>query len=80
VERYAVSGGMPFYLSDLGRGGSLGQLLREQVLDRHGALFNEPPYVLQQELRQPGFYLSICQVRLAEALGARQSWSPPSAS
>ena len=64
VERYAVSGGMPFYLSGLGRGGSLGQLLREQVLDRHGALFNEPPYVLQQELRKPGFYLSILE-RLA---------------
>ncbi len=64
IERYAVSGGMPSYLSDLGRGGSLEQLLCEQVLDRHGALFNEPPYVLQQELRQPGFYLSILE-RLA---------------
>ncbi len=64
VERYAISGGMPFYLSDLGRGGSLAQRLREQVLDRRGALFNEPPYVLQQELRQPGFYLSILE-RLA---------------
>jgi AAA+ ATPase superfamily predicted ATPase len=64
VERYAVSGGMPFYLSDLGRGGSLARRLREQVLDRRGALFNEPPYVLQQELRQPGFYLSILE-RLA---------------
>jgi len=64
VERYAVSGGMPSYLADLGRGGPLARLLREQVLDRHGALFNEPPYVLQQELRRPGFYLSILE-RLA---------------
>lgn len=64
IERYAVSGGMPFYLSDLGRGESLRELLCEQVLDRHGALFNEPPYVLQQELRKPGFYLSILE-RLA---------------
>jgi uncharacterized protein len=64
VERFAVSGGMPSYLSELGRGGSLARLLREHVLDRHGALFNEPPYVLQQELRQPGFYLSILE-RLA---------------
>ena len=64
VERYAVSGGMPSYLADLGRGGPLPRLLREHVLDRHGALFNEPPYVLQQELRRPGFYLSILE-RLA---------------
>jgi hypothetical protein len=64
VERYAVSGGMPSYLADLGRGAPLARLLREQVLDRHGALFNEPPYVLQQELRRPGFYLSILE-RLA---------------
>lgn len=64
VERYAVSGGIPLYLADLGHGGSLARRLREQVLDRYGALFNEPPYVLQQELRQPGFYLSILE-RLA---------------
>lgn len=61
VERYAVSGGVPLYLADLGRGGPLSRRLREQVLDRYGALFNEPPYVLQQELRQPGFYLSILE-------------------
>lgn len=64
VERYAVSGGMPSYLTDLGRGEPLARLLRERVLDRHGALFNEPPYVLQQELRRLGFYLSILE-RLA---------------
>jgi hypothetical protein len=64
LERYAVSGGIPLYLSDLGGGGPLPRRLREQVLDRYGALFNEPPYVLQQELRQPGFYLSILE-RLA---------------
>lgn len=64
VERYAVSGGIPLYLADIGRGGPLSRRLREQVLDRYGAFFNEPPYVLQQELRQPGFYLSIFE-RLA---------------
>lgn len=61
IERYAVSGGMPFYLTDLARGGPLRDLLCAHVLNRHGALFNEPPYVLQQELRQPGFYLSILE-------------------
>lgn len=65
IERYSVSGGMPRYLSDLGRGASLKHLLCSHVLDRHGALFEEPPYVLQQELRRPGTYLSVLE-QLAE--------------
>lgn len=59
VERFSVSGGMPMYLDELGRGGRLRELLEANVLDRLGPLFEEPPYVLQQELRQPGIYFSI---------------------
>lgn len=59
VERFSVSGGMPMYLDELGRGGSLRHLLGENVLNHLGTLFEEPPYVLQQELRRPAVYLSI---------------------
>lgn len=59
VERFSVCGGMPMYLDELGRGGTARKLLCESVLDPLGALFEEPPYVLQQELRRPGVYLSI---------------------
>jgi AAA+ ATPase superfamily predicted ATPase len=67
---------MPSYLAELGRGGPLARLLREQVIDRHGALFNEPPYVLQQELRRPGFYLSILE-RLARGPARADSIAAP---
>jgi len=59
VERFAVSGGMPMYLDELARGGPLKELLGENVLDHLGTLFEEPPYVLQQELRRPAIYFSI---------------------
>jgi AAA+ ATPase superfamily predicted ATPase len=59
VERYSVSGGMPMYLDELGRGGPLKELLAENVLSHLGTLFEEPPYVLQQELRRPAIYFSI---------------------
>lgn len=59
IERFAVSGGMPMYLDELGRGGPLKRLLTDNVLNHLGSLFEEPPYVLQQELRQPGVYFSI---------------------
>jgi len=59
VERFSVSGGMPMYLDELGRGGSLKELLGENVLSHLGILFEEPRYVLQQELRRPAIYFSI---------------------
>lgn len=59
VERFSVSGGMPMYLDELTRGGPLKELLGESVLSHLGTLFEEPPYVLQQELRRPAIYFSI---------------------
>ncbi len=59
IERYSVSGGMPMYLDELGRGGKLKELLIKNALSHLGTLFEEPPYVLQQELQRPGVYLSI---------------------
>ncbi len=59
VERFSVSGGMPMYLGELARGGALRDLLERSVLSHLGTLFEEPPYVLQQELRRPAIYFSI---------------------
>jgi uncharacterized protein len=59
VERFSVSGGMPMYLDELARGGPLRDLLGERVLSHLGTLFEEPPYVLQQELQRPAIYFSI---------------------
>lgn len=59
IERFSVSGGMPMYLDELARGGPLKELLSENVLSHLGTLFEEPPYVLQQELQRPAIYFSI---------------------
>lgn len=58
MTRYAVTGGMPRYLSAL-RGASLVDVLAERVVDRQAQLFNEPRTLLQSELREPAVYFSI---------------------
>jgi hypothetical protein len=60
VERFAITGGMPRYLSELG-GGDLESVICSRVLDRNGPLWNEARSVLEQELRQPGVYFSILE-------------------
>jgi len=60
VERFAITGGMPRYLSELGRG-DLESTICSRVLDRDGPLWNEARVVLEQELKQPGVYFSILE-------------------
>ncbi len=58
LERYAVAGGMPRYLAELGRG-TLRDVVCRHVLDRNGALWNEARTVLEQELREPKVYFAL---------------------
>jgi uncharacterized protein len=60
IERFAIAGGMPRYLSALGRDG-VKEVACSQILDRDGPLWNEGRAVLQQELAQPGVYFSILE-------------------
>jgi AAA+ ATPase superfamily predicted ATPase len=60
LERYAVTGGVPRYLTELGRG-DLRRVVCSRVLDRNGPLWNEAPVILEQELRQPAVYFSILE-------------------
>ncbi len=60
IERFAITGGMPRYLGELGRG-ELKPVICSRVLDRYGPLWNEARVVLEQELRQPGVYFSILE-------------------
>jgi AAA+ ATPase superfamily predicted ATPase len=61
IERFAVTGGMPLYLDELGRGGSLRDRVCRRVLDSRGPLFDDPRKILEQELRQPQVYFSILE-------------------
>lgn len=60
ITRYAVAGGMARYLDELGKG-SLRDVVSKSVLDRRGPLFNDPAFVLEQELRSPATYFSILE-------------------
>lgn len=60
-ERYAVSGGMPRYLSALADGADLRDVVTRQVLDRNAPLIDEARTVLAQELREPKMYFAILQ-------------------
>ena len=57
-ERYAITGGMPRYLSDLGLV-DLRTAVCTKVLDRNGALWDEARTILEQELREPKVYFAI---------------------
>jgi AAA+ ATPase superfamily predicted ATPase len=60
VERYAVAGGMPLYLRELGRDRLETRVCRS-VLDPRGPLFDEPRAILSQELREPRMYFTILE-------------------
>lgn len=60
IERFAIAGGMPRYLTALGAG-ELKSTVCSTVLDRNGPLWNEARTVLEQELKQPAIYFSIIE-------------------
>lgn len=62
-ERFCVAGGMPMYLSRLGRG-TLREAVCTVVLDRFAPLWNEGRSLIEQELREPRVYFALLE-RLA---------------
>lgn len=61
VRSYTVTGGTPMYLTSFDYSRSLKQNIREEILDPSSALFEEPEFLLRQELRQPSRYASILE-------------------
>lgn len=59
-ERYAISGGMPLYLSKVASA-SVREAVCTEILDRDGPLWNEGRSILEQELRQPRVYFGILE-------------------
>lgn len=60
-ERYSVAGGMPRYLSALGGGGDLADIVCDRVLNPNSALWDEGRTIIEQELREPKVYFGILQ-------------------
>lgn len=61
VRSYTVTGGTPMYITSFDYSKSLEQNIRDQILDSSSALFEEPEFLLSQELRQPSRYASILE-------------------
>lgn len=58
-ELYAISGGVPQYLSYFAKKRSVREAITECFLQKDGRLFEEPSNLLKQELREPANYNSI---------------------
>lgn len=58
VKIYAVFGGVPFYL-DLIKGLSVEEAIKEKVLRKGEVLYEEPEFLLREELREPRVYKLI---------------------
>jgi AAA+ ATPase superfamily predicted ATPase len=59
IERFAIAGGMPYYLVEFAMHRPIERLIAERVLNRVGPLFDEPRAVLTQELSTPSNHFSI---------------------
>lgn len=59
VEAYAVLGGMPAYLSIGADSSGIWETIRKDILNPRSILYEEVPFMLGQELREPARYLSI---------------------
>ena len=59
VRLHAVAGGVPYYLERFDASKSLGDNIRSQILEKGSALYEEVPFLLREELREPRVYFSI---------------------
>lgn len=59
IERYAVTGGVPKYIELFGGEEDLCESIDRHVLNRSGFLYDEPHFLLQQEVNEIGSYFSV---------------------
>ena len=59
IEMYAVTGGVPKYMESFAECGDIFQSIRSCVLNRSGYLYDEPHFLLQQEISEVGSYFSV---------------------
>lgn len=59
IEYYAVTGGVPKYIELFSGTGDIYQAISECILNRTSFLYEEPQFLLQQEVSEIGTYFSI---------------------
>lgn len=59
IEMYSVTGGVPKYIELFAGAGDIYSLIEANMLDRAGYLYDEPHFLLRQEVAEIGSYFSI---------------------
>ena len=59
IEMYAVTGGVPKYIELFSQSNDIYSAIEKCVLNRSGYLYDEPHFLLQQEVSEVGSYFSI---------------------
>ena len=59
IEMYAVTGGVPKYIELFSESKDIYSAIQRYVLNRSGYLYDEPHFLLQQEVSEVGSYFSI---------------------
>ena len=59
IEMYAVTGGVPKYIELFSESTDIYSAIQKCVLNRSGYLYDEPHFLLQQEVSEVGSYFSI---------------------
>jgi hypothetical protein len=73
IERYAVTGGVPKYIESFADCTHIYEGIEENILNRTGYLYEEPYFLLQQEVAEVGGYFGTARycIRADEAVGDR---------
>jgi hypothetical protein len=61
IEAYAVLGDMPMYLLEFDDNKDIFTNIKEKILKMDAILYKEPLFLLREELRDPGTYLTILE-------------------
>ena len=59
IELYSVTGGVPKYIELFSESGDIYSSIQDCVLNRSGYLYDEPHFLLQQEVTEIGSYFSV---------------------
>ena len=59
IEMYAITGGVPKYIELFSGSGDIYRAIEGSILNRSGYLYDEPHFLLQQEVSEVGSYFSV---------------------
>jgi AAA+ ATPase superfamily predicted ATPase len=62
IELYAILYGVPKYLELFKEGGNIFEEIERNILDRNAFLYEEPRFILQNEVNEPITYFSILEI------------------